>query len=707
MFYSHRATKRSGRLNSRTPLQYLESRTLLSATPLGVETRVNPVVAGDQTGVHVARNSSGATVVTWASTEGGDYDVYAQRFNAWGAKLGITFRVNATAAGDQYNPSVAIDEEGNFVIAWQSSQLDGSGDIYFRRFNAFGGSVPTDILVNSNTALFQSNPEVAMDSAGNTVIVWQSNVQSGNTQIIGQRILPSGTGDFLGSNFTINRSTAGAGDNPDVAMGNDGKFIVTWQAPDGSGTGIYAAQYAWAGGALTNEFRVNSASANGQYEPSVAADPQGNYVIAWTSDGEDGDQAGVYAQLFNAVTYQVGSEFQVNTTTSGLQNGPDVTMAANGNFVITWSDGSSISPSEVMMQQYSANGTPNGLERRVNTYTSSSQYYAHAAMDATGNFVITWISNGQDGSGSGIYSQFYTNKTDYVGVQRGSIFFLDSNHNDNYEGGGTSVDDTYSTFGAAGDKPVVGDWNGDGFDDIGIWRSGFFYLDANGNGVYDGPTIDRYFAFGLTTDTPVAGDWNGDGIDDIGVWRAGKFYLDTNSSRSFDSNDGTYTFGTTGDTPIIGDWNGDGKDDIGVWRGGLFYQDLNGNHKWDRTPLDRVYEFGLATDKPIIGDWNGDGKDDIGVKRAARFWIDGNANGKWDGAVDDYFIDFGNASGDVPLVGFWRPRAVPGSAPAAPSGMTVAAPASEQVAAPTITAAQIDPGVTRKSGTAKSTAINT
>ena len=70
----------------------------------------------------------------------------------------------------------------------------------------------------------------------------------------------------------------------------------------------------------------------------------------------------------------------------------------------------------------------------------------------------------------------------------------------------------------AGDLPVVGDWNGDGRTKVGLFRQGFFWiLDYNGNGLWDGPGVDRVISLGQGGDTPVIGDWNGDGQTSCGT----------------------------------------------------------------------------------------------------------------------------------------------------------------------------------------------
>ncbi len=93
-----------------------------------------------------------------------------------------------------------------------------------------------------------------------------------------------------------------------------------------------------------------------------------------------------------------------------------------------------------------------------------------------------------------------------IGVFRTPNWFLDLNGNGLWDSCG--VDGCIFGWGAPGDIPVVGDWNGDGRAKLGVFRNGTWYLDYNGNGLWDSCTIDRCLPFvGLATDTPVVGDW--------------------------------------------------------------------------------------------------------------------------------------------------------------------------------------------------------
>lgn len=61
------------------------------------------------------------------------------------------------------------------------------------------------------------------------------------------------------------------------------------------------------------------------------------------------------------------------------------------------------------------------------------------------------------------------------------------------------------TYGLSGDHPVVGDWNNNGIDTIGIYRNGTFYLrNTNTNGF-----ADSVLYLGISGDIPIAGNWDG------------------------------------------------------------------------------------------------------------------------------------------------------------------------------------------------------
>jgi len=140
----------------------------------------------------------------------------------------------------------------------------------------------------------------------------------------------------IGSEFRVNTRTSGEQrtftETPQsVAMDADGDFVVTWSSngQDGSGWGVYAQRYNAAGEALGNEFRVNTITSNSQQFSTVAMDADGDFVVTWSSNGQDGSGWGVYAQRYNAVGEAIGDQFRVNSYTSGSQEFSTVAMDAD------------------------------------------------------------------------------------------------------------------------------------------------------------------------------------------------------------------------------------------------------------------------------------------------------------------------------------------------------------------------------------------
>ncbi|MBE0599070.1 MAG: S8 family serine peptidase, partial [Desulfuromonadales bacterium] len=231
-----------------------------------------------------------------------------------------------------------------------------------------------------------------------------------------------------------------------------------------------------------------------------------------------------------------------------------------------------------------------------------------------------------------------------VGVFRGGKWYLDASGNGAWD---AAVDLAYGSFGMTGDLPVVGDFDGDGVDQIAVFRAGQWYVDTNGNGAWDAG--DAVYSFGQAGDLPVVGDFDGNGVDQLAVFRAGRWYVDTNGNGAWDAGDAVYSFGQGGDLPVVGDFDGDGVDQIAVFRADKWYVDTNGSGVWDAG--DAVYSFGQRGDLPVVGDFDGNGVDQIAVFRAGNWYVDLDGNGGWNPG-NDALYSFGQVE-DKPVAGRW------------------------------------------------------
>ncbi|NTW54978.1 MAG: DUF4347 domain-containing protein, partial [Chlorobaculum sp.] len=324
---------------------------------------------------------------------------------------GVTeFRVNTHTNAAQTTPVATSLNGGGFVTAWTSSGQDGSSNgVYAQRITAAGIASGNEFPVNTHTTNHQQNPAVATLTDGSFVVTWQSNLQDGKGYgIYAQRYNTSG--NTVGGEIRINTWSDLSQSAPSVTALAGGGFVIAWQSDgqDGDLTGIYGQRFDTSGNTVGAEFRVNTQTTSAQSIPSVTSLESGGFVVAWQSDGQDGDSLGIFAQRYDASGTVAGSEFQINTHTASSQSIPAIASLHDGGFVATWQsslqDGSYWG---VYGQRYDAAGNAVGVEFLVNTTKTYTQSAPSVTALADGGFVVVWNSSGQDGDGYGIYGQRY------------------------------------------------------------------------------------------------------------------------------------------------------------------------------------------------------------------------------------------------------------------------------------------------------------
>jgi hypothetical protein len=262
-----------------------------------------------------------------------------------------------------------------------------------------------EFQVNGYVQSDQERPAVATDAAGNFVVVWRSYgsafTDTSEESIQGQRYDSLGTA--LGSQFQVNIYTPGRQSDAAVAMDSGGDFVVVWSSAgspedDAEGLSVQARRFASDGTPLSGQFQVNTYTTGYQYRPSVAADALGNFIVAWASEGSagtDNDAHSIQARRYDFTGAPIGGQFQVNTSTTGVQFDPAVSMNAAGKAVVVWDSGASYGTEglKIDMQRYDVDGSPLGVETQVNSYTTDFQAYPAVSVDAAFNVVVAWYNS--------------------------------------------------------------------------------------------------------------------------------------------------------------------------------------------------------------------------------------------------------------------------------------------------------------------------
>ena len=295
-------------------------------TPVGPEFQVNTYTTGNQFTAAIAVDASGRFVVVWVSNEdGSSYGIVGQRFDSAGLPLGPAFRVNTTTFGAQYSPAVASGPSGDFVVVWSIGLVVG---IAGQRYSAAGAPLGTEFLVNTSTGC-PNSPDVAVDGSGNFTVAWTDEIRFGGScpfatsGILARRYAASGSP--LGPEFRVNTTTAGFQLQPSVAASAAGDFIVVW-----AGSGVTGQRFLGSGAPAGPEFQVGAGGS-----PAAAMDGAGDFVVVWT--GGDGSSYGILGQRYAGTGAPSGTTFGVNTYTTGSQTAAAVAAEPGGRFVVAWS----------------------------------------------------------------------------------------------------------------------------------------------------------------------------------------------------------------------------------------------------------------------------------------------------------------------------------------------------------------------------------
>ena len=305
-----------------------------------------------------AMDAGGKMVVAWtedvSDPVGDNYtDLYAQRLDAAGAPMGDPLRLNANTDNREELGGLSMDAAGNFVAVWSTYY---GLTIDARCFAADGAPRTGEFAVTGGPA---RQSDAAMADDGRFVIAWveEQNDPGGDNQVYARRF--AADCQPMDAPFLVNNVNSGDEYDPAVAMDAAGNFIVAWTSQDG----IAARRFTQDGAPRGGQFRVNQRQRAGVYNVDVATDAAGNAVFAWTAyvfiprwGHED-----VYVRRFNARSVALGGEFLAHDASAGDEASPRITARASGEFAITYlGQGELAGPHVTWVRFYNAQGRPTG-----------------------------------------------------------------------------------------------------------------------------------------------------------------------------------------------------------------------------------------------------------------------------------------------------------------------------------------------------------
>ena len=343
----------------------------------------------------------------------------------------LEFQINDHSRGEQINPRVDMDSDGDFIIIWEDVQRRTNYGIVY---NSAGNPLTAEFPIGSNNkSLKQIHNSLAYYNNDEFVVVWeQLDLSSSPPQssIFAKQYLPGGGANIKTPIFNLSElsicgtgtpcsppvgieESAARGKNPSVSTNGTDRFAVCWT----SGYELYAQVFNNNAGLIGSPIQVCIDNPFIK-QPQLSMNASGEFIIGW--EGADSHNSGILVQKYNANGTENGAVIQVNTTENNSQSYPTLELMDDGSFIVAW-------------QSYEQEGVGNDFgiyaqridsscakingEIHVNTYVTDAQKTPSLTTFDDGTFFVTWSSNGQDGFEEGIYGQFFDSSGNPIGAE--------------------------------------------------------------------------------------------------------------------------------------------------------------------------------------------------------------------------------------------------------------------------------------------------
>jgi hypothetical protein len=365
--------------------------------------------AGTALSPKIAFDGSGNAIAVWQQSDGTNINIYANRYTASTGSWG-TEELIESSAGAAVAPQIAVDGAGNAIAVW--SQHDGTNyNVYSNLYVASTGSWDTPQLLESNDLASTLSPQIAVDSSGNAIAVWQQS-DGNNESIYANRYTAStfswGTAELIESDNT------GQAVEAQIAFDSAGNAIAVWRQSVGANSNIYSNRYTlatgWGGAEL-----VATGDAGDATRPQIAIDSNGNAIAVWRELSALGAKDSIYANRYTASTDSWGTEALLENSDDGHASDPQIAIDDDGNGVAVWYQRDSANLRHIYTNRYTP-GAGWGTEERIESSDDGHSQYPQIAIDGEGNVIAVW-SQQIDINNVLLYANRYTANTGSWGTE--------------------------------------------------------------------------------------------------------------------------------------------------------------------------------------------------------------------------------------------------------------------------------------------------
>jgi len=347
--------------------------------------------AGNAEQPAVAMNAAGRAVAVWVLRNGAQADLYAAEYapgEGWSAPRVVESRSEPVST-----PRVAVDDAGNALAVWRQS--DGTAESAWTARLPVGVGWSAPLLLETDTGAVTA-PTLAAVPTGEALAAWTQPDAGGTARVRASRFAP-------GMGWTVAEQLPEAATQAPVAaaLSLDGSAVVVFRGPLGAPPAVSAFAARSGPGTGWSAAVELGAALSSTEEPSVAMDPWGRALVAWTGPGSSS------AQAVQVRRYSPGGgwvRLALETNTSGQ---PVVAADGQGNFQLLWVENAS-GIDRVMQARLAEGSIALGTPRALEPQHSGTSKRPRAVANTAGSTAAVWYrDNGTGFSGNLVYSSLY------------------------------------------------------------------------------------------------------------------------------------------------------------------------------------------------------------------------------------------------------------------------------------------------------------
>ena len=312
-------------------------------------------------------------------------------------------------AGVALDPDVAVDSAGNGLVVWSQYNSDCSARTIQAMWLA-DGSAPVRISTSSGLA---ANPHIAFDAAGNAVAVWAQSDNNLNNIWVNRYV--AGVGWGVPQKITNVSSTAtGASGPPSIGVDGAGNAIIAWYQENGAINSnhfdVYISRYSVATNTWSAPAMVSNGT-NSAYGCKVVANPAGTVALVWVQAQDDGSVSNGPADIWVATgttTGALGNLAKLNNKSYLIYDGQaTVAIDASGDVLAAWVQNNSSGLFDIWVDHLAAGGgweTPT----TISSGTTGECYGPDIAFDGAGNAFAVWAQQSNANGSQYVAASRYT-----------------------------------------------------------------------------------------------------------------------------------------------------------------------------------------------------------------------------------------------------------------------------------------------------------